>query len=149
MEIGFASLAWVRSAVQLAAMLPISLAGIGIREGGFIVLLEPYGVPNDEAVALGILVFSSLILNAGVGAVLEARGVFLNASGRDAAVESEAVSDRRGGHEPDPDRLPLVQSRDLGLVFSAPLAWILPQSLWHPMAVLLASLGSRASRQAQ
>jgi predicted LPLAT superfamily acyltransferase len=59
------------------------------------------------------------------------------------------VSDRRRGQELDPDRLPLVQGRDIGLVFSAPLAWILPQSLWHPMAVFLSSLSSRVSRGAR
>ena len=105
MEIGFASLAWVRSTIQLADLLPISFAGIGIREGGLIVLLGPYGVPNQEAVALGVLVFSRLILNEGVGAILEARRVFLNSSGREAAVELEAVSDMRAGQELDPDRL--------------------------------------------
>jgi glycosyltransferase 2 family protein len=87
MEIGFASLAWARSAIQLATLFPISFAGIGIREGGFIVLLEPYGVPNEEAVTLGILVFSRLILIAVIGAILEGRLVFLSASGREAEVE--------------------------------------------------------------
>ncbi len=41
--------------VALAMVLPISISGVGIREGGLAVLLAPYGVPAEKSVAIGLL----------------------------------------------------------------------------------------------
>lgn len=41
--------------VALAMVLPISIGGVGIREGGLAVLLAPHGVPAEKAVAIGLL----------------------------------------------------------------------------------------------
>ena len=67
---------WLRSAVLIATMVPISVAGIGIREGAFLYLLKPYGVLGDESLALSLLVFAvTVLLSALVGGVLEARTI--------------------------------------------------------------------------
>jgi len=42
--------------VSLATVLPLSINGVGVREGGFLLLLGPYGVSPAESVALGLLV---------------------------------------------------------------------------------------------
>ena len=44
-------------AVASAQVLPISLSGLGIREGAFVLFLHPLGVPTGRAVALGLLVY--------------------------------------------------------------------------------------------
>lgn len=44
-------------AVAIAQVLPISLGGLGVREGAFVLFLGPLGVPAAQAVALGLLVY--------------------------------------------------------------------------------------------
>ncbi|CAN5441764.1 lysylphosphatidylglycerol synthase transmembrane domain-containing protein [soil metagenome] len=44
-------------AVAIAQVLPISLGGLGVREGAFVLFLGPLGVPAGQAVALGLLVY--------------------------------------------------------------------------------------------
>jgi len=48
--------------VSLAMVLPISISGVGVREGGLAVLLEPHGVARDQAVAIGLLWFLTTII---------------------------------------------------------------------------------------
>jgi uncharacterized membrane protein YbhN (UPF0104 family) len=48
--------------VSLAMVLPISISGVGVREGGLAVLLEPHGVARDQAVAIGLLWFLTTIV---------------------------------------------------------------------------------------
>jgi uncharacterized membrane protein YbhN (UPF0104 family) len=54
--------------------LPISVAGIGLREGGFYVLLAPHGVTVDAVVAAGILFHVVGVLMGLPGAVWVSRG---------------------------------------------------------------------------
>ena len=44
-------------AVAIAQVLPISLGGLGVREGAFVLFLGPLGVAAAQAVALGLLVY--------------------------------------------------------------------------------------------
>jgi glycosyltransferase 2 family protein len=44
-------------AVAIAQALPISLSGLGVREGAFVLFLTPLGVATDQAIALGLLVY--------------------------------------------------------------------------------------------
>lgn len=44
-------------AVAIAQVLPISLGGLGVREGAFVVFLDPLGVERGQAIALGLLVY--------------------------------------------------------------------------------------------
>jgi uncharacterized membrane protein YbhN (UPF0104 family) len=44
-------------AVAIAQVLPISLGGLGVREGAFVVFLHPLGVARGEAIALGLLCY--------------------------------------------------------------------------------------------
>jgi hypothetical protein len=50
-------------AVLIAQVLPIGISGLGIREGAFVLFLGPLGVPDEQAVALGLLLY---LLNLGV-----------------------------------------------------------------------------------
>ena len=44
-------------AVLIAQVLPISIAGLGVREGLFALFLHPLGVPKSQAIALGLLLY--------------------------------------------------------------------------------------------
>jgi uncharacterized membrane protein YbhN (UPF0104 family) len=67
-----AAMAWVRSVVVLITVLPISIGGLGVREGVLVLTMAAYGVPAADALALSILVFATTILAPGlVGGVLE------------------------------------------------------------------------------
>lgn len=44
-------------AVAIAQVLPISLGGLGIREGAFALFLGPLGVPTAQAITLGLLLY--------------------------------------------------------------------------------------------
>lgn len=66
------ALGWIRSYVLIATLLPISFAGIGVREGLLTLLLPAYGVVPSGAVALGLLLLLRNLSNALIGAVLEA-----------------------------------------------------------------------------
>lgn len=44
-------------AVLIAQVLPISISGLGVREGLFVLFLQPLGVPRSQAIALGLLLY--------------------------------------------------------------------------------------------
>lgn len=44
-------------AVLTAQVLPISISGLGVREGLFALFLQPLGVPQSQAIALGLLLY--------------------------------------------------------------------------------------------
>lgn len=56
--------------IALAMVLPISIGGVGVREGGLAVLLAPSGVAREQAVAIGLLWFLSTIVGGLIGGLL-------------------------------------------------------------------------------
>lgn len=44
-------------AVLIAQVLPISISGLGVREGLFVLFLHPLGIPRSQAIALGLLLY--------------------------------------------------------------------------------------------
>lgn len=66
-------ISWVRSAVSILLHLPVSLAGLGVRDASLVWLLESYGVPGTQAVALSMLMFAVGVMIGLVGGGLEAR----------------------------------------------------------------------------
>ena len=74
LELSVWTIAWTRSAAILIAIMPISVAGLGIREGALVFLLAPYGVDPASAVGYGLLAFATTILAMGLlGGALEGR----------------------------------------------------------------------------
>ncbi len=72
LDMRFAAMGWVRSVVVLFTVLPISIGGLGVREGVLVLVLRTYGVAASDALALAILVFATTILAPGlIGGVLE------------------------------------------------------------------------------
>ncbi len=71
LHIRAATLIWVRAVVFVLAMLPVTIGGLGVREGALLVLLAPYGVLPDQAVAFSLLYFLGTLLLAVLGGVFE------------------------------------------------------------------------------
>jgi uncharacterized membrane protein YbhN (UPF0104 family) len=67
------TIGWTRSAAILITVLPLSVAGLGLREGAFVLLLAPYGVSAADALSYSLLAFAATVLAIGLlGGVLEA-----------------------------------------------------------------------------
>ena len=64
--LGFTPLLAFLPAVLIAQVLPLGIAGLGIREGAFVIFLTPLGVPAEEAVALGLMLY---VLNLAVSLI--------------------------------------------------------------------------------
>lgn len=45
-------------AVAMVQVLPITVGGLGVREGAFVLFLHPMGVSTNQAIALGVLVYA-------------------------------------------------------------------------------------------
>jgi len=73
MEINWIHWAWIRSVVILLTLLPLSIAGIGIREAGLVLLLTPFGIEATSAVAYSFLMFTLIVMMAGLGGLIEAK----------------------------------------------------------------------------
>jgi uncharacterized protein (TIRG00374 family) len=77
-NISFVTIGWIRSAVLIISMVPISMSGLGVREGVSLFLLKLYGVSGERALALSFLFFgATLLLIGAVGGILEGRKQFL------------------------------------------------------------------------
>jgi len=55
-------------AVLIAQVLPIGISGLGVREGAFVLFLTPLGVPAEQAVALGLVLYALNLLVSLAGA---------------------------------------------------------------------------------
>ena len=61
---------WILTLVSVAAFAPVTVGGVGIREGTFVVLLATLGVGVDAALAISLVLFALQLLMAVVGAVV-------------------------------------------------------------------------------
>jgi glycosyltransferase 2 family protein len=62
---------WVSAAVYAAVLLPISVAGLGVREVTLLKSLALLSVPPNLSVALSVLMFADPVLNALIGGVVQ------------------------------------------------------------------------------
>lgn len=69
-SIGFMPYALAVPLVSILMTLPISISGIGIREVGFVLLLAPYGMMEERALAISLTFFGIGILVNLIGGVL-------------------------------------------------------------------------------
>lgn len=72
LPVSLVSMGWIRSVVVLLTVLPISIGGLGVREGALVFTLQAFGVAAHDAIALSILIFATTIVAPGLaGGVLE------------------------------------------------------------------------------
>ncbi len=62
---------WIFGFVSLAVVFPVTIAGLGIREGTFIALLAQYGVSTELALVLSLSILGLQILVALIGACID------------------------------------------------------------------------------
>lgn len=79
-------------AVLIAQVLPISLGGLGIREGLFVLFLHPLGIPDSQAIALGLLLYLLNLTASLLGAPAFAIGRRAKAAAGHATTESASGS---------------------------------------------------------
>jgi len=73
MELSLLLIAWIRSGMMLVTLLPITIAGLGVREVAALILLQHYGVESDIAIAFSMLVFTVTVVAIGLlGGLTEA-----------------------------------------------------------------------------
>jgi len=76
MGISLSFAAWIAvvGLVSLVLLLPVTVAGIGLREGGLIVLLGFFGVAPTDAVALSLALLAFTLLGAILGVIADFKG---------------------------------------------------------------------------
>ncbi|MEX2524956.1 MAG: lysylphosphatidylglycerol synthase transmembrane domain-containing protein [Gammaproteobacteria bacterium] len=74
--LGLLAIAWIRSLTLLVSLLPITVAGVGLREGTIILLMQGYGVDASVAFAYALASFAIQLLIGLMGAIAEAFRVF-------------------------------------------------------------------------
>jgi hypothetical protein len=74
-RLSFLTIGWIRVVIHALLMLPISLAGFGVREGSLVILLQEYSVSPDDAVALAFLLFALTLLANSTGGLFEVRNL--------------------------------------------------------------------------
>jgi hypothetical protein len=75
LHISFMAIGWIRVVMHALLMLPISMAGIGVREGSLVVLLQEYAVAPNDAVALAFLLFIVQLLSNSTGGLFEIKNL--------------------------------------------------------------------------
>ena len=74
LEIHFVQVLWMRAGMTILLMMPVSVAGLGVREVSLVGLGSMIGIAPASAVAWSFVTFAGVLIVAGVGAVMEMRG---------------------------------------------------------------------------
>jgi uncharacterized membrane protein YbhN (UPF0104 family) len=70
LPIGFFDWSWIVGALTLALFLPLTIGGLGVREGTLVGILGIYGCRSETAIAVSLTAFSFVIMLAMIGAGL-------------------------------------------------------------------------------
>jgi hypothetical protein len=70
LEVPFSFCLIIYPLVGTFAAIPISLNGLGLREGGYILLLAAIGIGTEKGIAFGMLLFSIIVLDSLIGGLL-------------------------------------------------------------------------------
>jgi uncharacterized membrane protein YbhN (UPF0104 family) len=69
---------WIRSFVSIVQMIPISVAGLGLREVSLTVLLNDYRISPEQAISYSLTIFGVIIITAIVGGFFELSDIYRN-----------------------------------------------------------------------
>lgn len=78
------TLAWIRGIGVIAALLPLSVSGLGLREASFVAVLRNYGINESLTMSFSLTYFSVMVIQGLAGGVVEWWDVF----GRDLFVRA-------------------------------------------------------------
>ncbi|MDX1964370.1 MAG: lysylphosphatidylglycerol synthase transmembrane domain-containing protein [Pirellulales bacterium] len=88
LELQLADYAAVVPLVALATTLPISLNGVGVREGAMVLLLDDYGVSTEVSTTLALVWFTVQVAGGLLGGLVYALAPKLDAISGDASLEN-------------------------------------------------------------
>ncbi|MEA2715125.1 MAG: hypothetical protein QOG91_153 [Candidatus Parcubacteria bacterium] len=71
LNVGLVEWFWIFGVISVAVVLPVTIAGIGVREGLFVYFLAGLGVSHEAAIALSLSVLAAQCLAALAGALIE------------------------------------------------------------------------------
>jgi uncharacterized membrane protein YbhN (UPF0104 family) len=74
LPVGWTAMLAFMPAVAIVQVLPITIGGLGVREGAFVLFLHPLGVVTHNAVALGVVVYGVNLVASLAGAPAFAAG---------------------------------------------------------------------------
>lgn len=69
--VSLVTIGWIRSAMMVATMPPVSVSGLGLREGASLLLLSGYGIAPERIVAFSLSLFGVTTLFGLLGGVME------------------------------------------------------------------------------
>jgi len=70
-DLGLVEWLWIFAVVALAVLLPLSIGGLGIREGASVAVLGLLQVPSASALALSLTIFATQLATAILGGLIE------------------------------------------------------------------------------
>jgi uncharacterized protein (TIRG00374 family) len=73
LEFGFVTVAWMQAIVSLLMLLPITISGLGVREGALVLMSARYGVAAPLALTWSLLLFAGTLVVAAIGGMIEAK----------------------------------------------------------------------------
>lgn len=71
--LALADWAWIAGIASLAVLLPVSIGGIGLREGALLGCLRYLHIDGERAIALSLGIFALMLFGALIGGILELR----------------------------------------------------------------------------
>jgi hypothetical protein len=107
-QLPVAVIGWVSAVLAIIQLIPVSIAGLGVREATLVLLLGRYGIPAAQALSFSLTIFGLTAVLGAAGGLLEAgdtlrlrfsRGVRRKISEKPSArpPEPPGVGDRAGG----------------------------------------------------
>lgn len=67
---------WISTLVTIVQMIPVSIAGLGVREISYAVLLSDYGISPEQAISFSITIFAVFIFVGLLGGVYELSDIY-------------------------------------------------------------------------
>lgn len=77
-QLPFFVIGWISTFVTILQLIPISIAGLGIREASYAVLLSDYGISPEQAISFSITIFAVFIIVGLVGGIFELSDIYRN-----------------------------------------------------------------------
>ena len=72
-DLAFITIAWMQAIVSLLILLPITLSGLGVREGALVLMTARHGVTAPLALTWSLLIFAGTVVVAAIGGLIEAK----------------------------------------------------------------------------
>jgi uncharacterized membrane protein YbhN (UPF0104 family) len=77
-QLPFFVIGWISTFVTIIQMIPISIAGLGIREASYAVLLNDYGISPEQAISFSITIFAVFVIVGLLGGIFELIDIYRN-----------------------------------------------------------------------